>query len=457
MGSILRALSMAMAFSVAAPGQSLEVLLAYLKSPNAETRRDAARKLGERRARDPMVTSELASAARNDPDYKVRMAALESLGKIKDMAAIQAMTQALKDPSVEVRMAAIRSLVMLYMEQGIDFITNFRGDWNWINPFLDTNDRAIIEPFISVEPSIISALGEAARGDDHRDVRVAAIRALGVLRGRDAIPQIADAMNADREVRIDAVRAFIKIGDQAAGQYLIRFFNDSDEKLRAQAMVAAGLLKYRPAVEPLIEVYRMGPVKKGPIAAIGRKIKGSFTRIQPRDEVALWALSLIGDQKAEQIFVENLRHEDSDRRRYAFEGLARLGNPKYVDQTLQQALSEKDGEVKLAQFWALYKMGRRDYLHEIVRKLDSYRYEDQARDYLLEADDPADLYPYLRSSDMDIRLKVVEILGHIGNEGTIKELGPMARASGPKMADAVTLAIKRIEWRLAYGRPRRVN
>jgi HEAT repeat protein len=457
MGSILRVLLIGAGFSALALGQSLEVLLAYLKSPNVETRRDAARKLGERRARDPMVTSELASAARDDPDYKVRSEALKSLGKIKDPTAIPAMIGALKDPSVEVRLAAIRSLAMLYIEHGIDFITNFRGDWNWINPFLDTNDRAIVEPFVSIEPSIISALGEASRGDDHRDVRVAAIRALGVLRGRDAIPQMADAMNADREVRIEAVRAFIKIGDQAAAQYLVRFFNDSDEKLRAQAMVAAGLLKYRPAVEPLIEIYRMGPVKRGPIAAIGRKIKGSFTRLQPRDEIALWALSLIGDQKAEQIFVENLRHEDSDRRRYAFEGLARLGNSKYADQTLQQVLSEKDGQVRLAQFWALYKMGRRDYLHEVVRKLDDYRYEDQARDYLLEVNDPADLYPYLRSSDMDIRLKVVEILGQIGDEGTLKELGPILRASGRKVADAVTLAIKRIEWRLAYGRPRRVN
>ena len=48
-----------LAASVPAETQSLETLLAYLKSPNAETRRDAARKLGERRVRNQLAVEAL--------------------------------------------------------------------------------------------------------------------------------------------------------------------------------------------------------------------------------------------------------------------------------------------------------------------------------------------------------------------------------------------------------------
>jgi HEAT repeat protein len=254
-----RVLSLALAVAVAAStaladNESLETLLAYLKSPNVNTRRDAAHKLGERRVRNQLAVEALAVAAGKDEDRDVRAEAVNALGLIKDFSALPDMLGALKDPQVIVRRTAVRSLVALYTEHDIDFITNRRSGWNLFNPFLDTGDHEIIEPYQAVDPAIITALGEAARGDHERDVRIAAIRALGVLRGSAAIPQLADALNADQDVRIDVLRAFIKIGDPASGQHQIAFFRDSNQRVRTQAMVAAGLLKYEPAVEPLLSV-----------------------------------------------------------------------------------------------------------------------------------------------------------------------------------------------------------
>jgi HEAT repeat protein len=433
--------------------ESVETLLAYLKSPNAATRRDAAHRLGERRVRYQLVAEALAAAARKDEDPQVRAQAIESLGKIKEFAVLADMLKVLaNDPSDEVRLSAVKALVMLYTEHDIDFITNRREGWNWLNPFLDTSDHEIIEPYILVEPSIIHSIGEAARSDQERSVRIAAIRALGVLRGRDAIPQLADALNADREVRIDVLRTFIKIGDQTAGPHLVRFFKDSDQKVRTQAMVAAGLLKYRPAVEPLLSIYQLGPERKSTLEKVARKIKGRFEYLPPRDEAALWALALIGDERGEKVFVENMNSKDADRRQYAFEGLARIADPKYSDQISRLVLSETNDDVKLAQYWALYKMGNRAYLEQVVRKLDSDK-RKQAFDYLLEANNPADLYPYINSSNKAVRLEVIEVLGRIGDMTTVRELRPVVQASGAKTADVATLAIKRIEWRMS-GLPR---
>lgn len=442
----------AFVFAVRCETQSLETLLAYLKSPNASTRHDAARKLGERRIRNQLAVEALAVTARKDEDRDVRVEALRSLGMIKDFSALPEMIDALKDPQVDVRFAAIKSLVALYTEHDIDFITNRRAGWNLFNPFLDTNDHEIVEPYVAVEPAIITAIGESARGDRERDVRISAVRALGVLRGTAAVPDLADALNADQDLRIEVLRAFIKIGDPSAGTHLIPFFRDSNQKVRTQAMVAAGMLKYKPAVEPLLSVYGLGSERKGTFNKVTDKVKGRLTYLPPRDEAALWALSLIGDEKAEQTFVENMTDNDADRRQYAIEGLARIADPRYQDQISRLVLTEKNNDVRLAEYWALYKMGSTSNIQYVVRKLETDQ-EQQARAYLMEATNPADLFPYIRSSSREVRQKVIEILGRIGDAETIKELEPVVRTSGASTADVATVAIKRIEWRMS-GRPR---
>lgn len=441
-----------LAATAAAETQSLETLLAYLKSPNVETRRDAARKLGDRRIRNQLVVEALAVSSRKDDDHQVRMESVEALGKIKDFSALPEMLDAVKDAHVDVRRTAVRSLVSLYTEHDIDFITNRRTGWNLFNPFLDTSDHEIIEPYIIVDHQIITALGEAARDDRERDVRVAGIRALGVLRGSQALSYLADVLNSDQDVRIEVLRAFIKIGDPAAGPHLLPFFRDSNDRVRTQAMVAAGMLKYRPAVEPLLSVYGLGSEKKGSISKVTGKVRGLFSYLPPRDESALWGLALIGDERAEQVFVENMGDRNSHRRQYAFEGLARIGDSRYLDQISRLILTEGDSDVKLAQHWALYKMGARANIRDIVRKLDTDQ-QQQAREYLMESNSPEDLFPYVRASNKNVRRKVIDILGRIGDKETARELEPVARSSGAETADDATLAIKRIEWRMS-GRPR---
>lgn len=449
----LRFLSSApvLALIMTVQAQSLETLLAYLKSPNPSTRREAAQKLGERRIRDQFAVEALVVAAAKDEDREVRSEAVKSLGMIKEMSTIPNLIAALGDSDIDVQRMAVKSLVSLYIEEGVDFIINRRTGWNRFNPFLDTDDNEIIEPYMTVDPQIITALGESARGARDVDVRIAAIRALGVLRGREAIPMLVDALTADRDVRVDVLRAFIKIGDQSAGPHLVPFFRDTDRKVRTQAMVAAGLLKYQPAIDPLLSVYGLGPEEeKGSVTSVARKIKGSIQYLPPRDEGALWALSLFGDEKAEQIFVENMTDKNVDRRRYAIEGLARIADPRYRDQISRLVLTEGNAQVKLAEHWALYRFGDQDELGNVVKELDDR--DEQARSYLLEIDKPEHLYPYLRSSNRTVRLAVIGILGSIGASDAVKELEPIVKASGARTADEATVAIKRIEWRLS-GRP----
>ena len=82
----------ALELAALAENQSLETLLAYLKSPIAGTRRDAAHKLGERRVRNQLAVEALAVTARKDEDRDVRIEAIQSLGMIKDFSALKGTT-----------------------------------------------------------------------------------------------------------------------------------------------------------------------------------------------------------------------------------------------------------------------------------------------------------------------------------------------------------------------------
>src|SRR5215469_13782918 len=116
--------------------QRLETLLAYLKSPNADTRKDAAHKLGERREHDQVAVEALAVAASKDEDEGVRAEAIKSLGLIKSFSALGEMLGGLKDADPVVRRTAIKALVSLYTEHDIEFINNRRKGWDVLSPFL---------------------------------------------------------------------------------------------------------------------------------------------------------------------------------------------------------------------------------------------------------------------------------------------------------------------------------
>jgi hypothetical protein len=235
----------------------------------------------------------------------------------------------------------------------------------------------------------------------------------------------------------------MKLGDPRAGSYIIPFLNDSDADVRKSAVIAVGLLHISDAVPKLIEVFE-----------------------RPRDEetarLALEALARIGDRAAERIFLYNLNHPFPERRRFAAEGLARLGDAQYVESLSRARLQEKERSVQLAQAFALYRLGRREYLEAIFQELEGGLHA-QAASYLLEVE-PSDLYPFLRRGSVRARRAVVEALGHIGSRDAIGHLTPLLSAEDPSLVNAANLAIRRIERRESAPppppsrtRPRRVT
>ena len=79
--------------------------------------------------------------------------------------------------------------------------------------FTDTNDQ-VIDSFVRVRPEAIEALGKLARGAGSMEARANAARAVGVLRGQAAIPDLIEALRSkDDQVIYESLNALQKIRD----------------------------------------------------------------------------------------------------------------------------------------------------------------------------------------------------------------------------------------------------
>lgn len=416
-----------------ARAQNLEVLLANLKSPVVGTRRDAAKKLGENRSF--AAARALAEVATKDADAKVRENSLWALGQIRDFTQVSVMIDGLADNFEDVRRSALMALVSLYKEDGTAFILNRRRGINIVNPFLDTNDRAIVDPSVDVDDRITTALAKVVQSDRSETMRIGVVRALGVLRAENTVPELVKAMTQDRTIRIDVLKTFIKFGNDENGKYAIPYFNASETDVREEAIATAGELHSREAIPELIDQYKHYPEWQ---------------------KASLRSLAQIPAPEAEDLFVQNLRHQDEDRRRYANEGLGRIGAAKHTEEISKLRLTEKHSGVLLAQAFALYKLGRKEYLLSIVQKTDTITLDDQAALYLRDADDPSDLYPYLEQGTTKQREKTAEALGYVGTSESIPRLQErLGKEKDSGYLNALNLAIARIKRREAVGkRPR---
>jgi HEAT repeat protein len=412
-----------------------------LQSGKASVRRDACERLGKLKSRS--AGADLVRTATSDPDSTVRRAAVVALGRVGDRSRIAEMLPVLRDPNVDVRRGAIEGLVNLYIGRDEGFFTRVRSGLSKAVPFWDERNSATVEPYDPVDPQVTTAISGLLKIEADRGNRVAAVRALGALRATSEIDALADAMGADDKLRSDVLDAYVRIGDTSAARYAIPLFESQSDDLAAQAMLTGGRLRAADCVEPLQKVYATGGPKKG--------VVGTVTSVfsPERRKAALQALALIGDPRSESMFLSELYDKDPDVRQACYDGLARMADPKFLALVTRNGQLEKNSDVRLAQSFALYKMGQPGLFGVLATALRNGSQREQAAEYVLEADNQAHLMPFLRAPDRDAQLVVIEALGRIGDKDAAEALRPIIRGSEPDVALAADRAVRRIEWRIA--------
>ncbi|HEV8039094.1 MAG TPA: HEAT repeat domain-containing protein [Bryobacteraceae bacterium] len=379
----------------------------------------------------------------SDPVLDVRLEAVKAIAYIGTQRSLDPLIKALNDNDPEIQIRATDGLVNFYLpgyaRTGPGASFRRLGD-SIKSKFTDTNDQ-VIDAFIQVRPEVVRALGRVARGGASMESRANAARAAGILRGREAIPDLAEALRSkDSQVMYESLIALQKIRDPAAGPRVAFLLRDLDEKVQIAAIETTGLLANRGALNELRDI-------------LDRTKKMNVKR------AALTAMAQMPDPQLHGVYLARLADKDEGLREAAAEGLARLRNPDDRPKVESAFSLEKKTGPRLSLAFAMVGLGKRDMgeldpLRYLVNNLNSAAYRSVSRAYLTElARDPENrqaLYPALTESTATKEEKtgLAQVLSVSGGQDSIAALEALSRDSPPEVSEEAARALRNLRARL---------
>ena len=417
--------------------RSVQGLIYDLKHPDRERRREAAVLLGKNRVRQ--AVPELIELTQ-DSDGQIRLEALKALVRVNDTRALHSYIRLTRDLETEIRKKSIEGIISVYAVQGRGFVHGVKKIVGFVNPLSDDYNPLLVEPYIPVSQKVIDALA-ALLSSPETGIRKDAASALGILRGHSALPAIQDLLprEVDDDVKVELIWSIYKIADPEAGVSLVPLIHDPDRKVHDEAIFAVGRLRVREAVQPLMDLYQSGVQERKKI--LGIVPASGSDALQKR---IFEALAFIGHPKSKELFQDVLNHEDEFFRRYASEGLGRIGDRSYTTLLAGEHLRAESKEVRLALSFALYRLGRDEHLVELVGGLGR---GDQGFNYLLELE-PGEihkLHPYVRSAKDSVKERLLEIVGLRGDRSSLPIVQEMISSKNTDVISAANLALRRIQ------------
>jgi HEAT repeat protein len=221
------------------------------------------------------------------------------------------------------------------------------------------------------------------------------------------------------------VRALRKIGNPSVGDRLVPMLNLNIDKVRNEIITTLGSLKYHEAVPELTRMFEQGK----PALRV----------------LTLSALADIADPSSQPLFLGLKGDKDVSIRLYATEGLARLADPSQGTVMSADRLVEKNIRVQTAQAFGLLRIGRDEYLDELVRALGRATTRDLAREYLLEipAAQRAALFSTISKSST-VRAELADVFGLMRDPTALPALQDLKRDTASDVARNAERAIRRI-------------
>lgn len=192
-----------------------------------------------------------------DPVAEVRIEAVKAIVEIGTKASLDPLILAARDSDPEVEIRAADGLVNFYLpgyvRTGLSASLRRIGS-ALMAKFTDTNDQ-VIDPYVEVRPDVVAALGRLARSGVGVEPRANAARACGILRGRAALGDLYEALRSkDSQIIHESLIAIRKIGDPSAAPRIAFLLRDLDEKVQTAAIETTGLLRNREALPNLRRV-----------------------------------------------------------------------------------------------------------------------------------------------------------------------------------------------------------
>jgi len=378
-----------------------------------------------------------------DSDVEVRREAVKAIVQIGTVRSLDPLVAACRDNDPEVQIRAVDGLVNFYLpgyvERGISATLRRAGNLI-LGRWSEGANEDVIDPDTPVRKEIIEALARLVEGGSSMDSRANAARALGILRGRDGLPALVNALRSkDSRLMFEALIAIRKIRDRSVADRVAFLVRDLDERVQLAAIETAGILGSREAVPLLHRVLD---------APRSRKVR----------RAAVLALAQIADEDSRNLFLSLIGDSDESIRAAAAEGLGRLRKPQDAA-VLEKAWSSENKIIaRLAIAFARVKLGNRETgsfspLGYLVNNLNQRAWRGIALPYLselaLDKDVRSSLYVMLGpGATRDEKTGIAQALANSGGEDSIAPLEKLAKDEDPAVAREALRALRILRGRL---------
>ncbi len=376
-----------------------------------------------------------------DQDTDVRLEAVKALDNIGGPKTVDALVVAARDNDPEIQIRAADGLVNVYLpgylKTGISGSLK-RAGTTIRAKFTDTNDQ-IIDPYVEVPAPVIEVLGRQARGGASLESRANAARALGILRGRAAVPDLIEALNSkDDRLMYESLIALQKIREPSAGPGLAFLLHDLNDQVQVAALDATGILRNQaaaPDVRDVVDHARNQRVRRGAVSA----------------------LAMLADPADRGVFLRYLSDKDDGLRAAAAEGLARLKTPADLPTVEKAFESERNTNARLSMAFAVVSLGNHQMsefspLQYLVNTLNSKAYRNVAIPFLIElARDPAvrqAIYPILTHATRDEKTGMSIVLSRSGERDSEPYLQVLAKDPDSEVMQEGTRGLRTLQNRV---------
>jgi HEAT repeat protein len=380
------------------------------------------------------------AALLTNPDFEIRLEAVKQIDDIDTQYSLDPLIQATRDSDSEIQIRATDGLINFYLPGYLK--TGFGSSLRRVGTsikghFTDTNDQ-VIDPYITPRPDVIAALGALARSGAKPEARANAARAIGILRGKAAIPDLVQAMHSkDTAVIYESLVALQKIRDPEAASSIAFLLRDLDPKVQVAAIETTGLLLNKSALPDLVDVL-------------------NHTGDNKVRRAALTAIAMLPAPSSREIYARYLVDKDEKLRAAAAEGYARLKNP--ADMPMLQKAYQDEGKTspRLSMAFAQVMLGNTEIsefspLQFLIDTLNSAAYHGEAFPFLVElARDPSvrkSLYTPLLQGTRDEKIYLARVLARSGDKNDLPELEKLSHDADPEAAQEGLRALKNLQAR----------
>jgi len=379
-----------------------------------------------------------------DRDLEVRFEAVKAITEIGSPRSIDPLIRATVDNDAETQIRATDGLVNFYLpgylKSGLLTVSLKKASSSIKGRFTDTNTD-IVDPYVAVRPDVIEALGKLARGGISMEARANAARAVGILRGKAALPDLYEALHSKSDIVLyEALIAIQKIRDLQSGPKVAFLLRDLHERVQIAAIETTGILRNRDALGDLRDVFERAKTSK---------VK----------RAALTSLAMMPDEASQPLFARYFEDKDDGLRGAAAEGYGRLKNTADREKIEKAFEAERKMGPRLSLAFAAVLLGNQELsefspLQYLVNTLNSRMYRDSAEPLLMEIARDADvrkaLYPAVSNpkATKEEKIRLARVLGATGDKETLPVLETLKADSDADVAQEGSRAARNLSSRL---------